>query len=293
MFLPRTLAPKAPPLKTQGIKTRLVAFLAESLQWDGRGRFIEPFMGSGAVALNIAPPRALLADTNQHIIRFYQSVQDGRISAESTRTYLEREGERLREQGKAHYYRIRDRFNDSGDPLDFLFLTRACFNGVMRFNAGGGFNVPFCNKPNRFRRHHVTRICNQVDQVTKTLASRDWEFVCQDWRETLAAVEPGDFVYADPPYFGRHTDYYNRWTETEADALAQTLVNLPCGFAFSMWLRNRYRENAKVREWFAEQILLTRKHFYHVGSTENLRNEMEEALVVSPGYVASPVLSSA
>lgn len=292
MFLPKTITPVAPPIKTQGIKTRLVPFLASSLRWRGAGRFIEPFMGSGATALNLAPPRALLADSNQHIIRFYQSVQRGLITAVSAREYLEREGEQLRRDGKAHYYLVRDRFNDSGDSLDFLFLNRACFNGVMRFNSKGGFNVPFCNKPERFRRHHVTRICNQIDWVTRVLADREWEFVCQDWRATLAEARADDFVYADPPYFGRHADYFNRWEEPEADELARALTSLPCGFAFSMWLKNRYRENDKVRQWFADQVLLTRKHFYHVGATEKLRNEMEEALVVSPGYVAPAVMEA-
>jgi DNA adenine methylase len=30
-------------------------------------------------------------------------------------------------------------------------------------------------------------------------------------------------------------------------------------------------------------------HFYHVGSTENLRNAMEEALIIKPGYETAPI----
>lgn len=118
------------------------------------------------------------------------------------------------------------------------------------------------------------------------MEGKDWEFVCQDWRDTLSGVGEDDFVYVDPPYFGRHADYFNSWSEEDADALAQRLNEIQGGFAFSMWLKNQYRENTKVAEWFPDKTVLTQSHFYHVGSSENLRNEMEEALVVSPGYVA-------
>jgi site-specific DNA-adenine methylase len=63
-----------PPIKCQGIKTKLVPFLFSSLQWEEKGRWIEPFLGSGVVAFNLAPRRDLLADTNRHIIGLYQGI---------------------------------------------------------------------------------------------------------------------------------------------------------------------------------------------------------------------------
>ena len=63
-----------PPIKYQGIKTKLVPFILSSICWPGEGRWIEPFVGSGAVVLNVAPPRALLTDTNVHVIRFYNDI---------------------------------------------------------------------------------------------------------------------------------------------------------------------------------------------------------------------------
>ncbi len=107
------------------------------------GRWIEPFVGSGVVVFNVQPKAALLTDSNVHVISLYQGVQNGRISPRSVREHLEHEGGKLLRLGEEHYYRIRDRFNATGDPLDFLFLNRACFNGIIRFNKKGKFNVPF------------------------------------------------------------------------------------------------------------------------------------------------------
>lgn len=276
--------PKAPPIKTQGIKTKLSPMIAASLRWSGEGKWVEPFAGSCAVALNLAPPRALLADTNKHIINFYAGVQAGEITGDTSRAYFEVEGQRLLETGEKHFYFIRDRFNDEGAPLDFLFLSRACFNGVMRFNSKGRFNVPFCRKPNRYRQALVTKISNQIDWAAAVMKGKDWEFVAQPWQETVKAAGPGDLIYCDPPYVGRHTDYYNGFKDEEADNMAEALLAGEAGFAVSMWLENKYRRNDYLDRWFGHLPMETSSHFYHVGATEDLRNEMIEALVVSRGH---------
>ena len=284
---PRTIRPKAPPIKTQGIKTKLVPFILSSISWDGKGRWIEPFSGSCAVALNAAPAQALIADTNKHIIRFYQGIQTGEITPASTRERLEDEGRRLSEIGEDHYYAIRERFNSSADPLDFLFLSRACFNGVMRFNRKGGFNVPFCRKPERYRPALITKISNQIAWASAIIRRSDFTFVCQDWRTTLSQAQENDFIYLDPPYVGRHADYFNKWSDGDADELASTLLSSEAGYAYSMWAENIYRKNEHLEKWFANQPRALASHFYHVGSTEELRNEMQEALVIKPGFLAA------
>lgn len=290
-FLPASIRPKAPPIKTQGIKTKIVPLIARSINWDGSGRWIEPFLGSGAVAFNVAPQRALLADTNQHMIRLHQAIQSGEMTQYTVRAYLETEGAML-EKGEEHYYTVRARFNEEGSPFDFLFLSRSCFNGVMRFNKKGGFNVPFCRKPERFRPALITKICNQVEWAAGQMKGKGWEFVCQDWRATLAAAAPGDMVYADPPYVGRHTDYYNQFDDQESDDLAKALLALPCGYALSNWVENKYRRNEYVDRWFTGEEWRTMSHFYHVGSSEELRNEMTEVVILSKD-VAAPASDAA
>lgn len=278
-----------PPIKCQGIKTKLVPFLFSSIRWaaTSKARWIEPFLGSGVVALNLAPERALLTDTNRHLIEFYKAIQSGTLNRTTVRDFLVCEGQKLEAGGADHYYEVRQRFNSSSSPSDFLFLNRSCFNGVMRFNRHGAFNVPFGHKPQRFSKAYITKIVNQVGWAAKQMQGKDWEFRATTWEEVLREAQPEDFVYMDPPYIGRHADYYNAWNESEAQRLAQSAKELPSGFALSMWLENRHRKNKHIAQCWSDLELRVCSHFYHVGSTEALRNEMEEALLIKPGF-ASP-----
>lgn len=279
--LPRTVIPKTPPIKMQGIKTKIVPHIASAVSWEQRGRWIEPFLGTAAVALNIAPQNALLTDTNEHVINLYRGIQDGVIGGALVRSYLEYEGKKLAERGEDHYYAIRKRFNETGDSLDFLFLNRSCFNGMVRFNRHGEFNVPFCRKPDRFRPALITKIVNQINWAKNVMDGKDWEFVVQEWQTTVKKATQDDIIYCDPPYIGRHTDYYNGFTEDEACNLAHFLRSTTATFAMSMWLENKYRKNEFVERWFSDFPQRKISHFYHLGSTERLRNQMTEVVIVS------------
>mgnify|MGYP000148819394 CR=1 FL=1 len=273
--------PLVPPLKCQGIKTKLVSEIRRIAATRHYSRWIEPFCGSCVVALNVRPKNALLCDTNLHVISLYRSIQSGAITARKTRDFLTEEGERLKARGEPYYYEVRERFNKAPNSLDFLFLNRSCFNGVIRFNRKGGFNVPYCHKPERFAQAYVTKITNQVGQIAQVLADSNWTFQVRDFRETLADARAGDFVYADPPYAGRHVDYFNSWSAADEAALASALGSVPCDFLLSTWHSNEYRSNDAISlVWNRTQFhMLQRSHFYHVGSSEDLRHPMIEALI--------------
>jgi len=82
-FLPKNIRKVLiPPIKSQGIKTKLVKFILSNISWDGKGRWVEPFLGSGVVLFNVQPERALVNDINPHIISLYQMIYDGKLSSE-------------------------------------------------------------------------------------------------------------------------------------------------------------------------------------------------------------------
>ncbi len=270
-----------PPIKCQGIKTRLVGWITSCVERSSAGRWIEPFTGSGVIGFNLRPDCALFADINPHIISFYNAVKSGYVTPTQARSFLEQEGAFLSQKGAAHYYAVRDRFNALGDPYDFLFLSRACFNGLMRFNRQGHYNVPFGHKPERFSRAYITRITNQIAYVASATQQFDWTFVCTDFRMVMAECSNQDFLYCDPPYAGRHTDYFNAWSDQEEQALGELLATTPAKFILSTWHSNKYRQNTRLEQHFSQFCILTRPHFYHVGASEKNRNAVVEALVLN------------
>lgn len=270
-----------PPIKSQGIKTKLVPWIRNVVPADFDGRWIEPFMGTGVVGFNIAPKNALMCDTNPHLINFYTAVLQKKITPSIVRHYLIEEGEQLEKKGESHYYAIRERFNTDHQPLDFLFLSRAGFNGMIRFNRKGGYNVPFCRKPQRFMPAYITKIVNQVAFVSELLEIKQFEFVCQSFEKTIGMATERDIVYCDPPYIGRHTTYYDSWDDTFEQRLFTTLSHSPAPFILSTWHHNDYRKNEYIPLLWERFTVLTREHFYHVGATENNRHPMIEAIVTN------------
>ena len=145
------------------------------------------------MALGLQPQVALLNDINPHLINFYRQLQNGlQINIET------RNAEKL-------FYSHRDRFNqlirehksETAEAAQlFYYLNRTCFNGLCRFNRSGEFNVPFGS--------HQTITYVEDFASYRNLLGR-WSFSNCDLQS--CPVEPGDFIYADPPYDVEFTTY--------------------------------------------------------------------------------------
>ncbi len=267
-----------PPIKIQGKKTQLVDFILENLP-DEFDAWIEPFMGSGVVGFNVKPKKAIFSDINPHIINFYNAIKHKEINYLIVRQFLQEQGKILAEKGQEYYNEVRERFNKTHQPLDFLFLNRSCFNGMIRFNSKLEFNVPFGHKPERFARAYITKITNQVKYVSFLIDTHDWNFICQDFRETIQLAKENDLVYCDPPYIGRHVDYYDSWDEQKEFDLENLLRTCKAKFILSTWHSNKYRKNPYLESLWKNYNILTTSHFYHLGGREKNRNAITEALI--------------
>ena len=270
-----------PPVKIQGIKTKMVPAIQQHVSLTTDSVWIEPFMGSGVVGFNIAAQNAIFADTNPYVIDFYDRIKNEDITSHKVRTFLENEGRLLESGGANHYYHVRDRFNDKHDALDFLFLNRACFNGMIRFNKKHAFNVPYNHKPHRFSKTYITKIVNQVKHVEDIIRTHSWTFVCQSFEKTIAMAGAKDFIYCDPPYIGRHVDYYDSWDEASEIALRDALLKSGAKFMVSTWDHNDYRQNGYIETIWHFCRKITNQHFYHIGAKEENRNAVVEALLIN------------
>lgn len=270
---------KTPPFKIQGIKTKLVPSIHQLIEHETFDCWIEPFMGSGVVAFNIKPQKAILSDSNPYIIDFYNSLKNNSIDELIVRDFLEQEGDQLKKQDDVYYYIVRERFNREHDPLDFLFLNRSCFNGMIRFNRKGEFNVPYCHKPDRFSKAYITKICNQVKYIKNLIKENDFTFLCQDFFETIKLANKNSIVYCDPPYIGRNVDYYDSWDEINELSLHNLLKDSATKFILSTWKQTKYRKNEYISTLWSAYNIKTAEHFYFVGAKESNRNSVTEALI--------------
>ena len=211
-------SPVRPLLKWAGGKRQLLPVLAEHYP-PTFSRYIEPFLGSGAVFFDLLNTGRLkrrmitLADVNPDLIGSYRTLRDRPEAVIRALTTLARQ---YRADGTACYYDVRDqRFNPiraalqarATSPMDIadmytpaltamlIFLNRTGFNGLFRLNRSGGFNVPV-------GRYADPQICDEAHlrAVAAALASPGVRIDIKPFDRTLAEAGAGDFVYCDPPY---------------------------------------------------------------------------------------------
>lgn len=162
-------------------------------------RYFEPFLGSGAVLFLAATPGSVAGDLYPPLIALWRQVQQ---SPQQVITNYAHQWQALQGDLPDYYYQVRQRFNQSQDPLDLSFLMRTCVNGIARFNRQGEFNNSFHLSRKGMKPAHF-------ESVVRTWHRRlnNVRFLCQDYEALLADANPGDFVYLDPPYAGNKQRY--------------------------------------------------------------------------------------
>ena len=272
-----------PPIKCQGKKTKLVSHIKElysKLKLDN-SVYYEPFMGSGIVGFNIEPERAIFSDNNPYIIKFYNSIKSNEIDLDTIRIFLEEEGKKLLGSGKDYYNVVRDRFNKDGNILDFLFLNRCCFNGLMRFNRNGKFNVPYCKKDDKLSSDYIDKIIDQVKKVKELLDRHpDWQFICSDWKDIVKDAKEEDIIYCDPPYLGLFSTYYTEYDINNEKELQDFLNNI-CNskWIYSSWKENKDKTNEFILDLIGKYDSIDIEHRYQIGSKNEYRNKVVEILI--------------
>jgi DNA adenine methylase len=175
-----------PFLKWAGGKTQLLSEIACLLPTI-KGRYIEPFVGGGALFFELEPERALIQDVNLELIDTYRVVRDHVDELiESLGTY---------KFEKEEYYRVRDSecYNIVNIAARMIYLNKTCFNGLYRVNSKGKFNVAMGDYKNPV-------ICDAENLRACSRVLQGAEIQWGDFRSVESIVGPGDFVYFDPPY---------------------------------------------------------------------------------------------
>ena len=189
------------------------------------GRYVEPFLGSGALFLELLPNRAILNDFNPELINMYNCIRDNCDAMYNILIGLQKEYNELpsQEAKEEFYYHVRDEFNarmlshrlDIRDASLFVFLNKTCYNGLYRVNTAGSFYTPSGKKRtvSISSRAHFQRCSDALTNAV--ILNGDFEEACQH-------LQAGDFVYFDSPYYDTFDTYQpGGFPEQDHQRLAQ------------------------------------------------------------------------
>lgn len=183
-----------PFLKWAGGKRWLVNSHPELLKVTYK-RYIEPFLGGGAVFFYLKPKIAILSDKNKELIDTYLAIK---TNVKEMCDILEiHQVNHCNE----YYYNVRDSVYDSivEKAAQFIYLNRTCWNGLYRVNQKNKFNVPIGTK-NRV----IMETLNEWERIATVLA--DTELISVDFEEIIDQAICDDFIFIDPPYTVKHNN---------------------------------------------------------------------------------------
>lgn len=199
---PASAGPRVPqPFPYQGSKRRLAGRILGFVPRDCR-RLVEPFAGSAAVSLAAAARSATLqfhlADHDAALIALWHEILQ---RPEALADEYRRMWEAQRGSERAYYEQVRAEFNRTRRPSDLLYLLARCTKAAVRYNRRGEFNN---SADHRRRGVHPRTMTRNLCRAAQLLRSRT-TVVRQSYQATLAAAEPDDVLYLDPPYQGVST----------------------------------------------------------------------------------------
>lgn len=205
--------------------------------------YYEPFCGGASVLRqlmeteDIRVNKYVCSDTNVSLIGLWIMIKD---SPQLVFSNYQRQWNELNSTNeiplqKEYYLKIRDKYNKERNPLDFMFLNRTCFNGLIRYNKDGEFNVPF----------HMNRSGITPDKFEKIiyewsdlLNKNNVSFKIMNY--TWIRPKEEDFMYLDPPYANTNGMYDNNFKN---DRFFKWLGERECGWVLSYDGRSGNEDN--------------------------------------------------
>lgn len=194
-----------PIMKWAGGKTQMLSDIMPKIP-KKYGKYIEPFIGGGALFFALNPDKAIIADRNPELINMYQQVAD---NVETVISYLKKY-----KNTKEDFYEVRSldwhKLKKEEAAARMIYLNKTCFNGLYRVNKKGQFNVPF-------GKYKAPNFCDEEVLYAASDVLKKATIECGDYLSVLKKyAEPGDFIFLDPPYLpiSEYSDF-KRYTKEQ------------------------------------------------------------------------------
>lgn len=178
--------------------------------------YYEPFIGGGALLLELGHTPSIISDNNHVLIDAYKTIRDFPNELKKQLNDIQEEHNSIddKDRNKEFYYSKRKEFNDiiySDEDLIrkttlFIYLNKACFNGLYRVNQKGFFNVP-SNQKTRINLYDNNNI-NEISSFLKHV-----KIYNQDFEKTVENAQKGDLVFFDSPYAPLNPQSFDSYTK--------------------------------------------------------------------------------
>jgi len=285
---------KAKPfLKWAGGKSQLLQqfenFYPKELKSKKINRYIEPFIGGGAVFFEVVQrfkfEHLYISDINKDLILAYKTIKRASNDLiycleEYQANYYEKDLAKRKE----FFYEIRNEYNLEKDLINYknysknwvertaklIFLNRTCFNGLFRLNSSGQFNVPFGD-------YKKPRI---LDEANSNVLQRT-EIKNADYQKCFDKITQKTFLYFDPPYrpISKTSSFttYNgsNFADDEQIKLAEFLKKLTTEKHAKFMLSNSDPKNENLEDNFFDDLY---KDFFinRVSATRIINSKAEK-----------------
>ncbi len=186
------LPPKTQLLKWIGNKQKFAGEITKCFP-EKFNVFYEPFLGSGAISATLEPEKGIGSDIFKPLMEIWQTLKEK--PDELIQWYAIRRN-RLEKEDKIFVYEeVKKSFNQKNNGADFLFLTRTCYGGIVRFRKTDGYMSTPCGV------HEPIKVDNFILRVGEwKKRMRNMTFLNADYREIFEMAKSGDLIYCDPPY---------------------------------------------------------------------------------------------
>lgn len=157
-------------------------------------RYIEPFIGGGAILFYLQPEKAIIGDTNTDLIDTYRAVKD------DWKTIYRLLKKHHKNHSEKYYYKMRNQYPEriTDKAARFIYLNRTCWNGLYRVNLQGRFNVPIGTK---------TDVIYEDDDFEKVSTFlRRVDIINTDFEVLVDKAQKDDLLFVDPPYTVMHNN---------------------------------------------------------------------------------------
>ena len=266
-----------PFLKWAGGKRQLIPQMTKYFP-KNYNKYIEPFVGGGAVFFHLLPKISIISDNNPDLINCYKIIKENvenLIKSLRKHTYE-----------KNYYYKVRaldrDRngfaqLSDVEKASRTIYLNKSGYNGLYRVNSKGFFNVPF-------GRHRNPKICDDVNLRSVSRALRNVEIYLGSFELCLNFAKQGDFVYLDPPYHPlSETALFTSYTKSNFDKTSQKKLfevfkELDKKGCYII-LNNSYSEF--ILDLYKDYRIVTLKAKRNINSISQKRGLIDEVLILN------------